>query len=107
VNQPETEEELKALRRCVNRGSPLGSETWTTRTVQKLGLLSTLRPRGRPDTFSFLIEVICPDVLVKGADYKASKVVGGKFVTSYGGRIALAPLVPGQSTTSILQKLER
>ena len=48
VNQPETEEELKALRRCVNRGSPLGSETWTTRTVQKLGLQSTLRPRGRP-----------------------------------------------------------
>ncbi|MDZ4818307.1 MAG: D-glycero-beta-D-manno-heptose 1-phosphate adenylyltransferase [Planctomycetota bacterium] len=54
-----------------------------------------------------LIEAIRPDVLVKGADYKESKVVGGKFVASYGGRLALAPLVPGQSTTSILQKLER
>ena len=48
VNQPETEAELEAVRRCVTRGQPLGDGTWTKRTAAKLGLESTLRPRGRP-----------------------------------------------------------
>ena len=48
VNQPETEGELKALRQCVNRGRPYGSEDWIQRTVKRLALQSTMRPRGRP-----------------------------------------------------------
>ncbi len=53
-------------------------------------------------------ELICalrPDVLVKGADYQKDEVAGADVVESYGGRVYLAPLVPGFSTTSILQKL--
>jgi putative transposase len=48
VNAPQTEGELTALRRCVNRGSPYGSESWSERTIRTLGLESTIRPRGRP-----------------------------------------------------------
>ncbi len=48
VNQPHTEAELTALRHCVQRGSPYGSEPWTRNTAAKLALTSTLRPRGRP-----------------------------------------------------------
>lgn len=48
VNKPQTDQELEALRRCVNLGPPFGSEAWTQRTARKLGLESTLRPRGRP-----------------------------------------------------------
>jgi putative transposase len=48
VNQPLTEQELEALRRCVRRGQPFGGERWTERIAKKLGLESTLRPRGRP-----------------------------------------------------------
>jgi putative transposase len=48
VNEPLTEKELAAVRRCVQRGAPLGDERWVTRTVRRLGLQSTLRPRGRP-----------------------------------------------------------
>jgi len=48
VNQPESDAELESVRRCVTRGQPLGDEKWTKRTVAKLGLESTLRPRGRP-----------------------------------------------------------
>lgn len=48
VNRPQTEAELEALRRAVNRGSPFGSPRWVERTVKRLGLESTLRPRGRP-----------------------------------------------------------
>ena len=48
VNQPQTEAELEAIRRCVRRGSPCGSIAWAEQTAEQLGLQSTLRPRGRP-----------------------------------------------------------
>jgi REP-associated tyrosine transposase len=48
VNGVETEAELTALRRSVVRGAPYGEQPWTQRTATKLGLESTLRPRGRP-----------------------------------------------------------
>lgn len=48
VNGPQTEAELIALRRCVTRGSPYGSESWSERAIRTLGLESTIRPRGRP-----------------------------------------------------------
>jgi putative transposase len=48
VNEPQTEAELAALRRCVQRGCPFGEEAWCDRMVRRLGLESTLRPRGRP-----------------------------------------------------------
>lgn len=52
-----------------------------------------------------LIHAIRPDVLVKGADYSRTSVVGGDFVESYGGRVHLADLRPGVSSTRILQRL--
>jgi len=48
VNTPLTEDELSALRRSVNRGSPFGETSWRDRMVRRLGLESTLRPQGRP-----------------------------------------------------------
>jgi putative transposase len=48
VNAPETEAELKRLRRSVNRGTPFGSDEWAQNTAHVLGLESSLRPRGRP-----------------------------------------------------------
>lgn len=48
VNQPETEAELRELRRSVDRGQPYGAEPWVKRAAARLGLASTLRPRGRP-----------------------------------------------------------
>ncbi|WP_269715362.1 D-glycero-beta-D-manno-heptose-7-phosphate kinase [Caulobacter sp. NIBR2454] len=53
------------------------------------------------DTPLALIEALQPDVLVKGADYTEDKVVGGDVVKANGGRVYLANLVDGQSTTAI------
>jgi D-beta-D-heptose 7-phosphate kinase/D-beta-D-heptose 1-phosphate adenosyltransferase len=52
-----------------------------------------------------LIESLRPDVLVKGADYRKHEVVGAAFVESIGGRVHLAALDEGFSTTRLLQKL--
>jgi putative transposase len=48
VNAVQTEAEEAAVRRAVNRGSPFGESSWSDRMVARLGLESTLRPRGRP-----------------------------------------------------------
>ena len=48
VNRMEDEQQLAAQRCCVNRGRPYGSEVWVQRTARRLGLETTLRPRGRP-----------------------------------------------------------
>ena len=57
------------------------------------------------DTPLKLIEALVPDVLVKGADYTAEQVVGAEVVRRAGGRVLLAKLVPGQSTTGTIAKL--
>ncbi len=48
VNAVQTEEELAALRQSIVRGAPFGDERWAERTAKRLGLESSLRPRGRP-----------------------------------------------------------
>jgi putative transposase len=48
VNGPQTAAEVEAVRRCVVRGRPFGSDGWSAATAQRLGLQSTLRPLGRP-----------------------------------------------------------
>jgi D-beta-D-heptose 7-phosphate kinase/D-beta-D-heptose 1-phosphate adenosyltransferase len=52
-----------------------------------------------------LIRAVRPDVLVKGADYARDEVVGAGYVESYGGRVYLAALREGFSTTTLLQRL--
>jgi putative transposase len=48
VNRPQTEAEVEALRRCIKRGTPYGSDQWIKRSATRLDLHSALRPRGRP-----------------------------------------------------------
>ena len=48
VNEPQTEAELEALRRSVNRGQPFGSALWQARTAKKLDLEHTFSKPGRP-----------------------------------------------------------
>ena len=57
------------------------------------------------DTPLALIDAIRPEVLVKGADYTEDQVVGASLVRAYGGRIMLAQLSPGQSTTATIGRM--
>ena len=52
-----------------------------------------------------LIEALRPDALIKGADYSVEQVVGASFVQSYGGRVVLAALTPGQSTSGTIARM--
>jgi D-beta-D-heptose 7-phosphate kinase/D-beta-D-heptose 1-phosphate adenosyltransferase len=57
------------------------------------------------DTPDKLIHQVKPDILVKGADYKLSEIVGADFVLSYGGKVRRIALTRGRSTSSILKKI--
>jgi len=57
------------------------------------------------DTPLELLEVLRPDILVKGGDYTPEAVVGKDLVESYGGRVELIQFVDGRSTTDIVEKI--
>jgi D-beta-D-heptose 7-phosphate kinase/D-beta-D-heptose 1-phosphate adenosyltransferase len=52
-----------------------------------------------------IIEKTKPNILVKGADYSPSQVIGKDFVESYGGKLVLIPFVEGYSSSKIIQKI--
>lgn len=59
------------------------------------------------DTPRELIQALLPDVLVKGADYTVETVVGSDIVLAAGGRVLLAELEPGHSTTATIARIGR
>jgi D-beta-D-heptose 7-phosphate kinase/D-beta-D-heptose 1-phosphate adenosyltransferase len=52
-----------------------------------------------------LIELLKPDILVKGADYAKEKVVGWDIVEAYGGQVRLVNLVENQSTSCLIKNI--
>jgi rfaE bifunctional protein nucleotidyltransferase chain/domain len=52
-----------------------------------------------------VIAALLPDVLVKGGDWPGDRIVGREEVEAAGGRVVLAPVVAGYSTTEILKKI--
>ena len=52
-----------------------------------------------------LITAVQPDILVKGGDWPIDQIVGRKVVEARGGIVRTIPLVPGQSTTALLQRI--
>ena len=59
------------------------------------------------DTPLELIQAISPNVLVKGADYSESQVVGADFVKSNGGQVVLVEFLKGFSSTEIIKAINK
>ena len=59
------------------------------------------------DTPLELIQIIQPDILVKGGDYKADEIIGADIVRHKGGEVRIVPFVPGFSSTDIISKASR
>lgn len=58
------------------------------------------------DTPEALLQQLKPNVLVKGGDYTEAQVVGREIVEAYGGKVTVMSLVPGCSTTGIVEKIK-
>ncbi|HEX6959195.1 MAG TPA: bifunctional D-glycero-beta-D-manno-heptose-7-phosphate kinase/D-glycero-beta-D-manno-heptose 1-phosphate adenylyltransferase HldE [Ferrovibrio sp.] len=57
------------------------------------------------DTPIPLLELLKPDLLVKGGDYSIDQVVGADIVRAYGGEVRVSRHVAGQSTTATIERL--
>lgn len=58
------------------------------------------------DTPLNLIKAIMPDVLVKGGDYSMEQIAGAKEVIANGGRVILADIIEGISTSALIEKMK-
>ena len=93
-----------SVRQLKGPGRPLMPER------ERAEILSALEPVDGVIIFDELtprkvIAALLPDVLVKGGDWPGNQIVGREEVESAGGRVVSVPVVPGYSTTAILQKI--
>jgi len=93
-----------SVRNLKGAGRPVNSEEARSAVLAGLGAVDYLVLFDDPTPIE-LIRAIRPDVLVKGADYRKDQVVGADLVESYGGRVHLAGLREGYSTTKLIQQM--
>ncbi len=96
-----TDASVKALK---GEGRPVNSEMDRAQVLAALACIDAV-VLFDDETPLPLLELLRPDVLMKGADYAKEQVVGWELVESYGGRVELLPLKQGYSTTGIIEKL--
>jgi D-beta-D-heptose 7-phosphate kinase/D-beta-D-heptose 1-phosphate adenosyltransferase len=99
VNSDESVKQLKGPTRPLNKMDARALVLASLRDVDYVTIFADATPAA-------VIETVRPDVLVKGADYKKSDVVGAEFVESYGGRVHLAELRDGFSTTGLIERMK-
>jgi D-beta-D-heptose 7-phosphate kinase/D-beta-D-heptose 1-phosphate adenosyltransferase len=97
VNEDESVRRAKGPARPVN---PLADRMEVLAALECVDAVASFAE----DTPKHLIERVTPNVLVKGADWADKGVVGREWVEAHGGQVVLAPLVPGKSTTGILER---
>ncbi|HUK10141.1 MAG TPA: D-glycero-beta-D-manno-heptose-7-phosphate kinase [Stellaceae bacterium] len=95
-----------SARRLKGAGRPVQSEVARAAVLASIGSVDMV-VMFEQDTPLDLIAAIKPDVLVKGADYRIEEVVGAELVQAHGGKVVLAELMPGHSTTATIARLVR
>jgi D-beta-D-heptose 7-phosphate kinase/D-beta-D-heptose 1-phosphate adenosyltransferase len=93
-----------SVKRLKGEGRPVNGEHARAVVLASLADVDAVTLFGE-DTPVELIKAIKPDVLVKGADYSEATVVGADIVKGYGGRVVLADLTPGFSTTGTIARM--
>ncbi|MDF1505069.1 D-glycero-beta-D-manno-heptose 1-phosphate adenylyltransferase [Roseisolibacter sp. H3M3-2] len=93
-----------SVRRLKGPERPVRSEAERAYVLAALGVVDAVVVFGE-DTPLELVRWLGPDVIVKGGDYREDTIVGAPEVRARGGDVVVIPLTPGQSTTSIIEKL--
>jgi D-glycero-beta-D-manno-heptose 1-phosphate adenylyltransferase len=96
-----TDDSVRRLGKGADR--PINGEADRAFVLAGLGCVDAVTTFGT-DTPRELIAALLPDVLVKGGDYTVDTIAGAEEVVAAGGRVQVIPLVPGRSTTSMLQR---
>lgn len=95
-----------SVRRAKGSGRPVQALLQRMRVLAALSCVDAVFPFAE-DTPEKVVPAIAPAVLVKGADWRDKGVVGRGFVEAHGGRVVLAPLVDGLSTSALIDRIRR
>jgi len=93
-----------SVRRAKGEGRPVQELAARLRVLASLACVDAAFPFAE-DTPDKVVRQIAPDVLVKGEDWKDKGVVGRELIEKRGGRVVLAPIVEGHSTSRILERI--
>ncbi|MGH7120453.1 MAG: D-glycero-beta-D-manno-heptose-7-phosphate kinase [Acetobacteraceae bacterium] len=93
-----------SVRRLKGPGRPVQPEAARAAVLASLATVDLVSIY-EEDTPLALLAALHPDLLIKGADYRHDTVVGATEVEGWGGRILLAELLPGHSTTATVARL--
>ena len=85
---------------------PVVNEYARARLMAALAFVDAVTLFGEPTPLE-LIKAVRPDVLVKGDDYTVATIVGADFVLGRGGRVETIALVPGYSTTKLIERIKQ
>jgi D-beta-D-heptose 7-phosphate kinase/D-beta-D-heptose 1-phosphate adenosyltransferase len=83
---------------------PIVGEAQRAEVLAALGCVDYVVIFSEPDPLK-LITALEPDVLVKGGDWSIDKIVGREVVERRGGTVKTIPLVPGASTTALVNRI--
>lgn len=83
---------------------PIMPEADRIELIAALEMVDYVVVYSEPDPYR-VIAAIQPNVLVKGGDWSADKIVGADVVEQNGGRVAVIPYLPGLSTTQIIERI--
>jgi D-beta-D-heptose 7-phosphate kinase/D-beta-D-heptose 1-phosphate adenosyltransferase len=91
---------------ALNKGAdrPLVPQEQRAEVVAALAAVNAVVIFDEPTPLA-LIEMVAPDVLVKGGDWPVEGMVGADFVKERGGRVLNIPLVEGLSTTTLAARI--
>lgn len=94
----------RSVREIKGKGRPIVNESERAEVLAALAGVDFVVLFDDPTPQS-IIDAIVPDILVKGADWSLSEIVGRDTVEQAGGVVLNIPLVEGSSTTNIIQKV--
>ncbi len=97
-----SDESVRSLNKAPGR--PIVSELQRAEVVAALGCIDYVILFNEPDPQG-LIAALQPDVLVKGGDWAVERIIGREIVEARGGVVRTIPLVPGVSTTSLIERI--
>ena len=83
---------------------PIVDEAQRAEVLAALGCVDYVVIFTEPDPLN-LITALQPDVLVKGGDWAVERIIGRDVVERRGGTVRTIPLVPGMSTTTLIQRI--
>ena len=95
----------KSIKRIKGKSRPIIEEDSRAKQLAAIEFIDAVILFNEDTPFD-LINILKPDVLTKGGDYKKNDIVGNELINKERGEVVIIPLTQGYSTTSILEKIK-